>query len=274
MCRVSAAFKPLKKVIRQSGCRRSTTRFGRSLRRFGHRRCSSMQGALLVGLGPEGELRSAVLNLPDQLDTVAFLEGPAQIELISDFLQSPEAQQVSTLKIGTSQLYAARRPAEGFDLGKVMSLFKGRHLPNLRSLCLGDMFVLYNSPVRACRIGDITPLFDAAPNLRMLDLCGPFFLTRPVEHAHLQEVSVHVDAASGQEAVISQQTFTNLMMSKLLEVQSLSLLSDATEDVPLDLPTAFDPRAQMPKLTAFEVENLTPESQQRYDALQEVLLVG
>jgi len=30
----------------------------------------------------------------------------------------------------------------------------------------------------------------------------------------------------------------------------------------------------MPKLTAFEVENLTPESQQRYDALQEVLLVG
>lgn len=240
MCRVTAAFKPLKKVIRQSGCHRSSTRFGRSLRRFGYRRCSSMQGALLVGLGPEGELRSTVRNLPDQLDTVAFLEGPAQIELISDFLQSPEAQQVSTLKIGTSQLYAARRPAEGFDLGKVMSLFKGRHLPNLR----------------------------------MLDLCGPFFLTRPVEHPHLQEVSVHVDAASGQEAVISQQTFTNLMMSKLPEVQSLSLLSDATEDVPLDLPTAFDPRAQMPKLTAFEVENLTPESQQRYDALQEVLLVG
>lgn len=274
MCRVTVAFEPLKKVIRLPGGRGSTTRFGRSLRRFGYARCSQMHGALLVGLGPAGELRREVHHLPKLPNTVAFLEGPAQIELISDFLQSPEAQQVSTLKIGVSQSYAARRPVEGFDLTKVMSLFKGRHLPNLRSLCLGDMFVLHNSPVRSCRIGDITPVFDAAPNLRMLDLCGPFFLTRPVKHAHLQEVSVHVDATSGQEAVISQQTFTNLMMSKLPEVQSLSLLSDAVEVVPLDLPAAFDPRAQMPKLAAFEVENLTPESLQRYNALQEVLLVG
>jgi hypothetical protein len=219
-------------------------------------------------------MRRAVQHLPKLPNTVAFLEGPAQIELISDFLQSSEAQQVSTLKIGVSQSYAARRPVEGFDLTKVMSLFKGRHLPNLRSLCLGDMFVLHNSPVRACRIGDITPLFDAAPNLRMLDLCGPFFLTRPVEHAHLQEVSAHVDTASGQEAVISQQTFTNLMMSKLPEVHALSLFSDVAEGLSLDLPDAFDPRVQMPKLVVLQVENLNQGSLQRYETLQERLLAG
>lgn len=253
--------------------RSGETAFETALHRYGMQHCCDLRGAFLIGLPPGDDTREAVKSVPKDGTRFGFLAAPQQGELIATFLGSEEASRVTCLNLGTSHHYAEqmRRTAGAtgvYDLSDVTDLFKGRHLPALRSLSLGDMFMLFNGHALYCRVGDITPIFEAAPNLEILDICGAFTLSRPVSHAQLQEFSADIDDIAGTAGSISQDTLNHLLASDLPSATSLSVLMEEDPDHGYRLPLGLTHLQTMPQLKALALEGLDPKSQQRLATLQ------
>lgn len=256
-----------------SRARSGETAFETALRRYGLQNCCDLRGAFLIGLPPGDDTREAVKSVPKDGTRFGFLAAPQQRELIEVFLGSEEASRVTCMNLGTSHHYAEqmRRTAGAtrvYDLTDVTALFKGRHLPALRSLSLGDMFMLFNGHALYCRIGDITPIFEAAANLEILDICGAFTLTRPIFHAHLQEFSADIDDIAGTAGSISQETLDHLLASDLPSATSLSVLMEEDPDHSYRLSENLTQLSGMPRLKALVLEGLDPKSQQRLATLQ------
>ncbi|CUH85216.1 hypothetical protein TM5383_02444 [Thalassovita mediterranea] len=265
--------------FRNRGASASYSRFSTALRTYGLSRCSVFQQALLVGVRPTKGLYSRIKHLPKFTGAVGFMAGPNQVELISAFLNSPESQRVHHLQIGITPAYHASENAlYGFDMSTVLSLFKGQRLPRLKSLSLGDCYPFGAGStaayLRGCALGDITPIFEAAPRLEILDLNGPFCLSRPVRHFKLREINVQIDPVAATEATLSQQSLDHLLASDLPLIESLSLHCCGSTEMLLDLPRGFDPQRGMPKLTALSLENLSRDSARRQAALQARMLAG
>lgn len=250
--------------------------FVQAMQQTGTHAYSTLHGILMIGLAANGTQRRPGQRADLRKEAVHFTAGPKQTSLISAFLQSPEAQRVQHLTIGTSQSYAKSANTMDFDLSTVLSLFKGRQLAALRSLSLGDMFVETNGAPRGCTLGDLTPVFQAAPSLAILDLNGPFYLSKPIQHQNLQEITLHLDRSVSTEGVVSQQSFHNLLSSQLPRLHTFSFTTD--HSFPLaeryELPADFTPQHNMPKLAEFTVEPLTPASLKRQQALQSSLALS
>lgn len=273
---VRAALPLLKRRVAFAG-----SPFRAQLRQYGYHRCSLFQNALLVGIAANNGLCRSVRSLTTTPKSIGFMSGPAQVELISAFLNSPEAQRVQHLQIGTTPHDAADiNGAHMQGLSAVLALFKGQRLPRLKSLSLGDCFlfgctgaVTENAPnMPGCILGDITPLFEAAPRLEILDLNGPFHLSRPIRHFRLREITIQLDPSLTADAALTQDSLNNLLMSDMPLIEALSLHCADDDVVALDLPHGYDPKIGMPKLTEMVLENLSAESAKRQSALQARLL--
>lgn len=252
--------------------RSGETAFESALRRYGMQNCCDLRGAFLIGLPPGDDTREAVKSVPQDGTRFGFLAAPQQGDLIEVFLASEEASRVTYMNLGTSHHYAEqmRRTADAtgaYDLSEITALFKGRHLPALRSLSLGGMFMLFNGHALYCHIGDITPIFEAAPNLEILDIYGAFTLTRPVFHAQLQEFSADIDDIAGTAGSMSQDTLDHLLASDLPSATSLSVLMDDDPDHAYRLPQDLTRLHAMPQLKALILEGFDPKSQQRLATL-------
>lgn len=255
------------------------SRFVTELRSYGLGRCSLFQHAWLIGVPPKKGLYTRIGTLPRFSGAVGFMAGPNQIELISAFLHSPEAQRVHHLQIGITPAYGSSHTgAKAFDLSTVVSLFKGQRLPRLKSLSLGDCYPFGRSGTAQttpnCTLGDITPLFEAAPRMEILDLNGSFCLSRPVRHFKLREVTVQICPVAATMAALTQQSFDHLLTSDLPLLEALSLHCQGSDMTQLCLPRGFDPKRGMPKLAELTLENLTRDSMRQQAALQARILAG
>ncbi|WP_239200495.1 hypothetical protein [Thalassobius sp. Cn5-15] len=193
--------------------------------------------------------------------------------LINEFLHSPEAKRVQHLQIGVTPKLDQ---SVGYDLSRLLALFEGKRLPSLKSLSLGDCF-LFGCPERDsvfCKgyLGEITPIFTAAPRLEMLDLNGTFCLPAPVQHSKLREVAIEVEMVEAGDDCLTQWSMANLLRSQFARVEALSLVCLGKVQALLDLPADFNPSEGMPRLHQLHMDNLNRESAQRQAALQAFLL--
>lgn len=258
----------LKKIARQTPEFTKETKFTKALKTYGLTKCSAIGDALLIGLPADHISRKTVRHLPADTTCFGFLDGPEQIDLIRSFLSSPEAQTVTSLKIGTSHRGAVQGSEDGhedgFDLRAVIDVLRQAQLPELRALSLGDMFLSRGQAQRFCDLGDVSDLFNIAPRLRMLDICGSFTLARPVAHPVLEEVLITQNTTV---SLLGQDSLDHLLASKLPALVSLLVSIDGTNGRRFDISEGFDPDSLMPDLRSLMIDNLSQRSQQRKSAL-------
>ena len=241
--------------------------FEAALRDYGLDRCSINERVLIVGVGPDEPLGGPIETVPSMPERVLFADGAEQVALIGAFLASSVAARVRHLAIGSSHLVAERRGS--LDFSDAVAALEGATLPALETLSLGDMERLFNGHRYFGGLGDIAPVFHAAPNLRALDLNGRFSLSRPVRHARLETLSATVDDIGVTLGSPSQATLDNLLSGDFPAMREISLdLDDGDPDsVDYVLPPRFLSGAAMPVLRAFSLDRLDPPSRDRLDAL-------
>lgn len=239
-------------------------RFDRALRDYGLERCSMSGTALCVGLKPDPEYDRVALDaVPDTLTWVSFLEAPEQADLIYAFVTSPHAQTVERLIIGTSHDYDAKR--SGYAMTKAVGALKGAKLPALKCLVLGEMELLFNGHALYGSLGDITHIFDAAPQLDELQLCGRFSLRSPLRHEWLRKLTVSVFSDIGiGDGPLSQDTVSHLMLSFFPRLTTCDLhLDGMPPDTVFSIPEEFFTRPRFLAMQSFSIDALTPEATAR-----------
>ncbi|MEO1197733.1 MAG: hypothetical protein AAFX39_00665 [Pseudomonadota bacterium] len=241
--------------------------FEAALRAYGLDRCSLNRETLIIGVGPDEPLGGPVDTLPPAPERVFFADGADQVALIEVFLASPMASHVRHLAIGSSHLVAERRGS--LDFSGAVAAQKRATLPVLETLSLGDMERLFNGHRYFGGLGDIAPAFDAAPNLRTLDLHGGFSLSRLVRHARLETLSATVDDIGVTQGAPSPATVDTLLSGDFPALREIDLLLDDGDPDSADytLPPRFFSGAAMPGLTAFSLDRLASASRGGLDGL-------
>lgn len=239
--------------------------FDRALSGYGLDRCSlSPSGQLWVGLPPHPEYRRAPAEgVPEDLKAVCFVEGPEQADLVAAFAASPEAAAVEFLMIGTSHDYKSREGSGPLDISASVAALRTAHLPALARLSLGDMERLFNGHVFYGRVGDFAHVFDMAPNLAELTLCGCAALERPVAHGRLETLHMRVDDIGVSGGPLSQTTVDNVLTSRFPRLHTLELALDEQEVQPYGVPDAFFTENGFPALERIGMDCLTPEVEPR-----------
>lgn len=239
-------------------------RFDRALRDYGFSRCSMSGNALCIGLKPHPEYNRVALDaVPEAPTWVCFLEAPEQADLIAAFVTSPQARTVERLMIGTSHDYDAAR--SGYDMAKAIAALKDARLPSLKRLVLGEMELLFNGHALYGSIGDITHIFEAAPNLEELELCGCFSLKGPVRHEWLRMLSISVFSEIGiGGGSLSQETVSHIVLSDFPRLTTCSFHLDETPpEISFSIPEEFFARPRFLALQSFSIDALTPEADMR-----------
>lgn len=247
------------------------SRLEEALAHYGWDRCSvSTSGQLWVGLGPHNEFgRVSTSSLPKDLKQVCFVEGPEQAGLVETFATSPEALRIELLMIGTSHDYAKRRGPGPYNFAPTIDALRHGSLPALRRLSLGDMEQLFNGHVYYGSIGNITHVFDIAPQLEELALYGCAILDRPVTHRRLEELHLRVDDIGVSGGPLGQATIDNILTSRLPALRMLELSLDVEGVQPYEVPEAFFTCNGYPALEDFGMDCLTPDAQSRLRAWAE-----
>jgi hypothetical protein len=224
---------------------------------------------LWVGLPPNTEFRRAPVNaVPEALKSVLFVEGPEQAGLVAAFTASPEARAVEHLMIGTSHDYIRPDRLLPYDMSGAVAAVAAARLPALKRLSLGAMELLFNGHGYYGRLGDITAIFAAAPNLEKLDLCGCFTVSRPLRHERLEVLTINVDEIGVSGGPLAQETVTVLLSSSFPRLRELELALDADEVQPYDVPEVFFGGEGFPALEALAMDCLKPEAAARLEALK------
>lgn len=156
-----------------------TSRFARAVEDYGLARCCITGSTIWIGLRPDPEYRRAPLAaVPQAPRSLRFVEAPDQAELACALAASAEAASLEQLMIGTSHDYISNRPVR-YDMS---AAFRGTRWSALKHLSLGDMELLFNGHAYCGKLGDVTDVLDAAPQLDELRLRGEFTLRSPVRH--------------------------------------------------------------------------------------------
>ncbi len=127
---------------------------------------------------------------------------------------------------------------------------------------------LFNGHAYYGRVGDITPVFAAAPNLERLEVCGCFALTRAVHHDRLEALTILLDEIGVSGGPLSQATVTNLLSSRSLRLRECELALDEDFAPLYDIPDAFFSGDGFPALEAFAMDRLNPDAEQRLSAFK------
>jgi hypothetical protein len=250
---IFAAFKP--------------SRFVRAVEDYGLARCAMTGSTLWIGLGPDPDYRRlALAALPQAPRSLCFVAAPDQVELIGTLAASREAATLEHLMIGTSHDYARNRPIP-YDLSAAVAALRGARFPALRHLSLGDMEMLSNGHAYYGKLGDVTHLFAAAPELDELRLRGQFTLGAPVRHDRLRDMSVFVDDIGVSGGPVSQDTVANLLSSDFPAMSTVCLsLEDGDREVDYRIPDAFFTGSRFDAVTVFDMDCLAPEDEARLAA--------
>ena len=244
---------------------RRRSRFVRALERYGFGRCSlSSSGSLWIGVPPNPEYGRRPLEIvPQAPKSLLFVEGPEQANLVAAFAISREASTVERLMIGTTHDYITSERPTPYDFSSVVAALKSASLPALRRLSLGDMEQLFNGHVYYGRVGDITHVFDIAPNLEELAVCGCPIVTRPVQHDLLATFQVRADDIGVSGGALSQQTVSNILCSRFPRLRTLELSLDEEEVQPYEVPEAFYASNGFPLLERFGMDWLKTDAELR-----------
>lgn len=222
------------------------THFARALEAYGLENCalSHKSHALLIGLNPRKDYPWLPLTeIPKAPKFISFFEAPVQAELIAALMRSPEAKTLEHLFIGTSHDWADKAPkrdaAERYDMTAAIATLTGARLPALSKLDLGDMEMLFNGQRLTGTLGDVTHVFDAAPNLVVLSLTGTYAFSRPVRHEKLETLSAEQSDIGCWADPPDQATITHLFSSSLPRLATLTVDIDPEEEVAFELPEIF-----------------------------------
>jgi len=251
-----------------------STPFAAALAAYGLHNCLVNDTTLWIGL----DGRTATPNAqplaapPGPLRRVVFLEAPVQADLVRALVASPQVQTLDELFIGTAQAYPGRYSREafpGYDMAQAVGALAGAHLPALRHLVLGDMEDLSGGFRLFGTVGDITPIFAAAPSLTTLGLYGNFALSAPVRHRHLEVVETLFDTYGVTGEVITQETLDHLLASDLPALRILALdMEEGGQEADRTLPDPFLALGHLPALRQLEINRLTPDAAARLDRLK------
>ncbi len=247
------------------------SRFARALEAYGLGNCSlsPKSQALLVGMKPRpGYPMLPISAVPAAPKSISFFEAPIQAALIAALMRSPEAKTLEQLSIGTSHDWANKDTPDlaaddVYNMTAAVAALAGARLPALKQLTLGDMEMLYNGQRLTGTIGDVTPLFDAAPNLDELSLSGTYVFSRPVRHDRLRSLTAEQSDIGCWADPPSQESITQLFSSHLPHLTNLSIHVDSWEDVAFDLPDAFFTGGGFPALKQLDFNKLTPAAEAR-----------
>lgn len=230
-------------------------------------RCSISGSDLWIGLPPHPDHgREAIRSLPEAPKSVLFVEGPEQGDLIADFVRSSLANVVENLMIGTSHDYIGDDHPTPYDFSGAMAALKGANLPALKRLGLGDMELLFNGHGYYGSLGDITHVFDIAPQLEELRICGSAQLSNPVHHDRLVRLHVTVDDVAGHCGPWSETSFTNLLTSRFARLAECDLSLEAEGASQYRIPETFFTGEGWPALDAVSIDCLAPEDEIRLSA--------
>lgn len=252
----------------------SVTRFSQALADYGLGKCVANETTLWIGAdGSRDWPNASRIGLNEGARArMDFLAAPVQAELVAAFVNSSEALVVEELFIGTSQWYFnsySREAFPGYDMSEAVAALHGAHLPALRSLTLGDMEDLSGGLRMFGTVGEIGPVFAAAPQLDYLGLHGNFELDAPVRHDRLGVIEALFDSSGITGEAISQATFGNLLMSNLPELRQMLLeLSEGGGDDDLTLPDGFLAPGHWPALGELELDRLAPVALSQLAALR------
>jgi hypothetical protein len=248
---------------------RRRSRFARTLEAYGLDRCSlSASGSQLwVGLPAHPDYDRAPLDaVPEKLKSVCFVEGPEQAGLVAAFVASAESRAVEFLMIGNSHDYKGSGEPGAFDVAPAVAALCDARLAALTTLSLGDMERLFNGHVYYGRVGDITHVFDIAPNLAELYVCGCPALARPVGHERLEMLQVRLDDIGVSGGPISQATLDAILASRFPRLRTLDLALDEEGAQPYGVPEAFFTDNGFPALQNLGMDWLKPEVEPRLRA--------
>jgi hypothetical protein len=243
------------------------SRFARALESFGLARCSWSNGQLWVGLPPNADYRrTPVDHIPERPGAVLFAEGPEQAELVAAFAAGPEARAVEHLMIGTTHDYIRPDRPLPYDMSGAVAALAAAKMPALERLSLGAMERLFNGHGYYGRLGDVTFVFEIAPNLVSLDLSGHFDLARPVRHDRLETLAVDVDEVGVSGGPLTEETVAHILSSRFPRLRECELALDADDAPPYAIPEVFLAGTGFAALEAFSMEGLSPEAERRLEA--------
>jgi hypothetical protein len=245
--------------------------FNEHLARYGLDQCLANETTLWIGADGSRDWPNA-LRLeanPAPRKRVVFMAAPVQAELVAAFVGSAEAGVVEDLFIGTSEWYIERfrtSTLPSFDMREAVGALRGARLPALRALTLGDQDERGGGLRMFGTVGEIGPVFAAAPALRYLGLHGQFSLAAPVAHTALETIEALFDQSGITGEPISQETFDALLSSSFDRLQVFSLaLSEGGDDDTLTIPDRFLAPGHLPALTDLGLDRLTVEARERLD---------
>jgi len=231
------------------------------------RRCSISGSELWIGLPPDSDRgRLVIERWPEAPKSVLFVEGPEQGELVAAFVASPFAEAVENLMIGTSHDYIGTDHPPPYDFSGAVAALKGATLPALKRLILGDMELLFNGHGYHGRLGDITHVFDIAPQLEELRICGNAEISRPVRHDLLRRLVVTVDDVAGHCEPWSESSFENLLASRFVRLAECDLSLEADGVAPYRIPEIFFSGVGFAALEAVSVDCLADGDATRFSA--------
>jgi hypothetical protein len=244
-----------------------TSRFTRAVEDYGLARCCMTGSTIWIGLRPDPQYRRAPLAaLPQAPRSLCFVEAPDQAGLIGALATSPEAASLEHLMIGTSHDYIPGRPIR-YDMSAAVAALCGARWPALKQLSLGAMELLFNGHAYYGRLGDVTDVLAAAPQLDELRLRGQFTLRGPVRHDRLRDLSVLVDDIGVSGGPLGQDTVSHLLASDFPALRTVCLsLDDGAREADYSIPDAFFVGLRFPALTAFEMDCLAPGQHARLTA--------
>jgi len=165
--------------------------------------------------------------------------------------------------IGTTHDYIRPDRRLPYDMSGAVAALANAAMPALKRLSLGAMERLFNGHGYYGKVGDITPIFGTAPNLEELDVSGCFELVRPVRHERLEVLTANVDEIGVSGGPLTQETVTHILSSSFPLLRECQLALDADEVELYELPEIFFTGSGFPKLDAFYMDSLKPESEAR-----------
>jgi hypothetical protein len=241
--------------------------FARAVADYGLANCCVTGATIWIGLRPSAEYQRAPLAaVPTVPRSLCFVEAPEQATLIAALAASAEAASLEHLMIGTSHDYIPNRPIR-YDMSAAVAAFRAARWPALQRLSLGGMELLFNGHAYYGKLGDVTDVFGAAPQLDELRLHGQFALRGPVSHGRLRELSVFVDDIGVSGGPLSQDTVSNLLSSDFPALRGVCLsLEDGDREADYVIPVAFFAASRFPGLTAFDMDCVAPEDEARLAA--------
>ncbi|GAA5108801.1 hypothetical protein GCM10023211_11490 [Orbus sasakiae] len=158
-------------------------------------------------------------------DTKAFRfcdMGEVEYVIFCAFLNSLFAQTIETLSIGwTSNFHDCKKPTATeewcFDITRAVERLGQTKLPNLKSLALGEYYLLCNAHEVYGRLGDVTQVLQQNSHIEVLELSGVFELQHPISFKQLKNFTLCFEDPIIQMSFggISNQTWQNIMNSDM-----------------------------------------------------------